>query len=280
VPAPAVDGPYTRASLDALLYTRELAVTIQRESLAAAAAPKAAARGLSISGWLAGRVSSYGSTAHCAWLTLGPERGAALRALLGELRDTTPLSIVAPMCCGSLLAMVDGDRAAYPHVALALCGAEALARPPFARTDEAAFHIANPRARYIARPCRLCARGTELDIWHLALECPYPALRRLGSRRRGETLLLLREVSVIASNAIRAGHAYPPSSHATRQLPSTSSGTAAAPPGSPVMPSAPSTTSRSSACRGGLVASRYTQASLLSASSSSPPTCASRTCAR
>jgi hypothetical protein len=210
VPAPAVDGPYTRASLDALLYTRELAVTIQRESLAAAAAPRAAARGLSISGWLAGRVSSYGSTAHCAWLTLGPERGAALRALLGELRDTTPLSIVAPMCCGSLLAMVDGDRASYPHVAMALCGAEALARPPFARTDEAAFHIANPRARYIARPCRLCARGTELDIWHLALECPYPALRRLGSRRRGETLLLLREVSVIASNAIRAGHGISP----------------------------------------------------------------------
>ena len=205
VPVPAVDGPYARASLDAHLYTRELAVTMHRVKLAAAAAPNAVARGLSVTEWLAARPPTYGSTVHCAWLTHGVELGAALRVLLGELRGTTPLAVTAPMCSGSLLAMVDGDCSSYPRVALALCGAEALARRPFVREDEAAFHVAHPWAQFTARPCRLCA-GVVLDVWHLALECPYPTLRRLSARRRAETLRLLSEVAIAAANAIRAGN--------------------------------------------------------------------------
>ena len=153
--------------------------------------------------WLAARPSTFGSNVHWTWLTFSLERGAPLRALLGDRPDSTPLSVIGPSCSGSLLAMVDGDAPAYLHVARAMCGAEALARCPFARADVAPFHVEHPAARFIPRWCRLCA-GRVLDLWHLAFECPHPAFRRLAARRRSGTMRLLRKIASMAADAIRA----------------------------------------------------------------------------
>ena len=127
---------------------------------------------------LSSRPSSVGSAAHARYLSLGMAYNASL---LGEQRGSTPASIVGPGCHGALLALAHSGR--YPAVASAQLGLEATSRWPFADRPVAADRelwrgAQTYKQRFVPRACRLCrGRDSIEDIFHLACECPHPAMR-------------------------------------------------------------------------------------------------------
>jgi hypothetical protein len=167
---------------------------------------------------LSSRPSSVGSAAHARYLSLGMAYNASL---LGEQRSSTPASIVGPGCHGALLAIAHSGR--YPAVASAQLGLEATSRWPFADRPVAADReqwrgAQTYHRRFVPRACRLCrGRDSMEDIFHLACECPHPAMRAAQAAITAALPALVTAIWTRGLDAIEAGNAAPPTLSAEQQ---------------------------------------------------------------
>ena len=167
---------------------------------------------------LSSRPSSVGSAAHARYLSLGMAYNASL---LGEQRGSTPASIAGPGCHGALRALAHSGR--YPAVASAQLGLEATSRWPFADRPVAADRelwrgAQTYHRRFVPRACRLCrVRDSMEDIFHLACECPHPAMRAAQAAITAALPALVTAIWTRGLDAIEASNAAPPTLSAAQQ---------------------------------------------------------------
>ena len=113
----------------------------------------------------------------CLRVLLGGSLQAPL-ALLGELPDRTPMSMVGPGCSGALTALSKVNYT-YTRAHMRLrAGRAAFAYEPWAQDDETDGDLRDRLVRYAsAGRCPLCdpdgSRGTDDGPWHLFLDCTH-----------------------------------------------------------------------------------------------------------
>ena len=94
----------------------------------------------------------------------------------------------------------------------------ALRRPPLAADRELWRGAQTYKQRFVPRACRLCrGRDSMKDIFHLACECPHPAMRAAQAAITAALPALVTTIWTRGLDAIVAGNATPPDLTEERQ---------------------------------------------------------------